>query len=112
MVIAPLFLHMQNAGFLMMRLISYIYTHPYTHQIHILKLLHPHTHTKILNDILKHIFSKKLAILDIETRGITVKFLNFGMPEIFAVIYLKSKQRDQTLGVFCQNGANGIANTS
>ena len=28
---------------------------------------------------------------------ITVKFLNFGMPEIFAVIYLKFKQRGQTL---------------
>ena len=26
----------------------------------------------------------------------TVKFLNFGMPEIFAVIYLKFKQRGQT----------------
>ena len=32
----------------------------------------------------------------------TVKFLNFGMPEIFAVIYLK---------VLCQNDANGIANS-
>ena len=39
----------------------------------------------------------------------TVKFLNFGKPEIFAVIYLKFKQRGQTLRVFCQNGANGIA---
>ena len=30
-----------------------------------------------------------------------VKFLNFGMPEIFAVIYLKFKQRGQTLkGIF------------
>ena len=27
----------------------------------------------------------------------TIKFLNFGMPEIFAVIYLKFKQRGQTL---------------
>ena len=41
----------------------------------------------------------------------TVKFLNFGMPEILAVIYLKFKQRGQTLRVFCQNGANGIANS-
>ena len=41
----------------------------------------------------------------------TVKFLNFGMPEIFAVIYLKFKQRGQTLRLFCQNGANGIANS-
>ena len=39
----------------------------------------------------------------------TVKFLNFGTPEIFAVIYLKLKQRGQTLSVFCRNGANGIA---
>ena len=39
----------------------------------------------------------------------TVKFLNFGTPEIFAVIYLKFKQRGQTLRVFCQNGANGLA---
>ena len=30
----------------------------------------------------------------------TVKFLNFGTPEIFAVIYLKFKQRGQTLRVF------------
>ena len=41
----------------------------------------------------------------------TVKFLNFGISEIFAVIYLKFKQRGQTLRVFCQNGANGIANS-
>ena len=42
----------------------------------------------------------------------TVKFLNFRTPEIyFAVIYLKFKQKDQTLGVFCQNDANGIANS-
>ena len=43
--------------------------------------------------------------------GATVKFLNFGTAEIFAVIYLKFKQRGQTLRVFCQNGANGIANS-
>ena len=41
----------------------------------------------------------------------TVKFLNFGTPEYFAKIYLKFKQRGQTLRVFCQNGANGIANS-
>ena len=40
---------------------------------------------------------------------ITIKFLNFGTPEIVAVIYLKFKQRGQTLRVFGQNGANGIA---
>ena len=44
--------------------------------------------------------------------GATVKFLNFGTAEIFAVIHLKFKQRGQTvLRVFCQNGANGIANS-
>ena len=40
-----------------------------------------------------------------------VKFINFGTPEIFAVIYLKFKQRGQTLKGICQNGANGIANS-
>ena len=30
----------------------------------------------------------------------SVKFLNFGTPEIFAVIYLKFKQRGQTSGYF------------
>ena len=43
--------------------------------------------------------------------GSTVKFLNFGTPENFAVIYLKFKQRGQTLRVFCQNGVNEIANS-
>ena len=42
---------------------------------------------------------------------LTIMFLYFGMPEIFAVIYLKFKQRGQTLKVFCPNGANGIANS-
>ena len=41
----------------------------------------------------------------------TVKFQNFRTPDIFAVIYLKFKQRGQALRVFCQNGANGIANS-
>ena len=40
-----------------------------------------------------------------------VKFLNFGKPENTAVIYLKFKQRCQVLREFCQNGANGIANS-
>ena len=31
---------------------------------------------------------------------ITVKFLNFRTPENFAVIYLKFKQKAQTLGFF------------
>ena len=37
---------------------------------------------------------------------VTVKFLNFQTPKNFAVIYLKFKQRP-----FCQNDANGIANS-
>ena len=40
-----------------------------------------------------------------------IKFLNFRMPEKFAVIHLKFKQGGQTLRVFRQNGANGIANS-
>ena len=32
------------------------------------------------------------------------------MAEIFAEIYLRFKQRGQTFRVFCQNGANGMAN--
>ena len=39
----------------------------------------------------------------------TVKFLNFRTLKNYAVIYLKFKQRGQTLRVFCRNGANGIA---
>ena len=35
-----------------------------------------------------------------DTGVYTVKFLNFRMPENFAVIYLKFKQRGQTLGYF------------
>ena len=42
----------------------------------------------------------------------TVKFLNFWTPKIFAVIYLKFIQRGETLKFFfCQNDANGIANS-
>ena len=41
----------------------------------------------------------------------TVKFINIGTPEKFAVINLKFEQKGQTLRVFCQNGANGIANS-
>ena len=33
----------------------------------------------------------------------TVKFLNFRTPENFAVIYLKFKQRHQTLGISSKN---------
>ena len=41
----------------------------------------------------------------------TVKFLNFGTPEIFAVICLKFNNSGQTLRKFYQNGANGVANS-
>ena len=49
--------------------------------------------------------------MDITTGRITVKFLNFRMPENFAVIYVKFKQRGQTLGCFVIKHANGIANS-
>ena len=39
----------------------------------------------------------------------TVKFQNFRTPESFAVIYLKFKQRGQTLGYFVNKIANGVA---
>ena len=42
---------------------------------------------------------------------LTVKFLNFGTPEKFAAIYLRFKQRGQSLRVFRQKDANGIANS-
>ena len=42
---------------------------------------------------------------------ITVKFLNFRTLENCAVSFLKVKQRGQTLRVFCQKDANGIANS-
>ena len=44
------------------------------------------------------------------TNTATVIFLNFRMPEIYAVIYLKFNQ-GQTLSVFCQKDANGKANS-
>ena len=40
-----------------------------------------------------------------------VKFLNFGIPEIFAVIYLKFKKKRTNLKVFRQKDANGKANS-
>ena len=40
----------------------------------------------------------------------TIKFLNFWMPENFALINLKLKQTTN-LRVFCQKDANGIANS-
>ena len=45
------------------------------------------------------------------TLFLTVKFLNFGTPEKFAVIYLKFKQRGQSLRVFRLTDANGITNS-
>ena len=41
----------------------------------------------------------------------TVKFLNFGTPENFAVLYIKFKQRGLKLGIFYQNDENGKANS-
>ena len=41
----------------------------------------------------------------------TVKFLNFRMPENFAVIYLKFKKRGQTFEYFAKKDANGMANS-
>ena len=40
-----------------------------------------------------------------------VKFLNFRMPENFAVIYLKFKTNRPNLSVFHQKDVNGIANS-
>ena len=37
---------------------------------------------------------------EVYTNKLTIEFLNFRMPENFAVIYLKFKQRGQTLGYF------------
>ena len=60
-----------------------------------------------------HIFNAEIgkSTSDITKYPSTVKFLNFGTPEIFAVIHLKFKQRGKTLKAFCQNGANGITNS-
>ena len=43
--------------------------------------------------------------------NIAVNSLNFRTPENFAVIYLKFKQRGQTIWVFLQKDANWIANS-
>ena len=47
---------------------------------------------------------KDIEILEhfYKCRKCTVKFLNFRTPESFAVIYLKFKQRGQTLGYFAK----------
>ena len=45
------------------------------------------------------------------TEKVPVMFLNFGTPEIFAVIYLKFKQGGQTLKGILSNGENGIENS-
>ena len=44
-------------------------------------------------------------------RKFTIKFRNFQKPENSAVIYLKFKQRGQTLGYFVKKDANGITNS-
>ena len=47
--------------------------------------------------LLQSIYSKTLRIMN-GTKNSTVKFLNFRMPENFAVIYPKFTQKAQTLG--------------
>ena len=42
---------------------------------------------------------------------LSIKFLNFWTPDNITVIYLKFKQRGQTLKEFHQKGANGITNS-
>ena len=42
---------------------------------------------------------------------VPVKFLNFRIPENFAVIYLKFKQKRPNLRIFNQEDSNGIANS-
>ena len=54
------------------------------------------------------VMEKHKATAQSAHQGSTIKFLNFRMPEQFAVIYLKFKQRCR---VFCQKDANGIANS-
>ena len=44
--------------------------------------------------------TKLYVCTELTTSLIAIKFLNFWMPEIFAVIYLKFKQRGQTWGYF------------
>ena len=44
--------------------------------------------------------SRDIDNLRISVSDITVKFRNFRKPENFAVVYLKFKQRGQTLGYF------------
>ena len=53
----------------------------------------------------------KVIVLSCSNSNTTVKLLNFRTPENFAVIYLKVKQRGQTLKVFRQEDANGRANS-
>ena len=65
--------------------------------------------------VVVHFFSTQLITCSIEPilflQKHTVKFLNFWMPENFAIIYLKFKKRGQTYGYFVKKVANGIANS-
>ena len=45
------------------------------------------------------------------TKVLYCKVPKFRTPKIFAVSYLKFKQRGQNLRVFCPNNVNGIANS-
>ena len=46
-----------------------------------------------------------------EQENVYCKVPKFLDTRIFAVIYLKFKQRGQTFSVFCQSDTNGIANS-
>ena len=46
---------------------------------------------------------REAALAEKEREVNTVKFLNFRMPENFAVMHLKFKQRGQTLRYFVEN---------
>ena len=45
-------------------------------------------------------FIQGLGPMSMQEKTSSVKFLNFWTPEIFAVIYLKFKQRGQSLGYY------------
>ena len=47
----------------------------------------------------------------LQKHHLTVKFLNFQTPKIFAVSYLEFEQRGENLYLVCQNRAKGIANS-
>ena len=60
----------------------------------------------LFGELLSLIFVSEVA----EKEHSTVKFLNFGTPEIITVIYLKFKQNAKPKGILSKH-ANGIANS-